>query len=244
VDVHPDICDFAAAMHKKTGVLNLRNYWLQIGGIIALSFSFPALASAQAKSKPPQLHLPHIQGQAGHLNVVNNTVDLDVDENVIVRKKYPPDQYDANGKARKPTIAELTEFKGPDKTLPFYKGEIFDLKNGQVVEVKVYKKKDDSKKSADKPAADAKSADKPDTKDWVFLGTMTGSITSYKSSDKLLTLKVQSATPAAGKHHNVNTNKGKNNKLTLPDTKVTMVVVLSKDQPEKDTPAAKKKNNN
>src|SRR5262249_31117511 len=177
--------------------------------------------AGQKGSKPAVPHLPQIHGHNNgtHLTTTHKEVELTLDESVIVRRKFPPDQYDDKGKLRKPTAAELSEAKGPDKTLPHYKADIFDLKNGQVVEVQLYKKKDDSKsgdknKEADNKAADNKAADKPDTAGWVKAGVLAGTVSGYGGkSTSTLTLRVDSTALAGRNHHT--TNNGKNNKITL-----------------------------
>lgn len=61
-------------------------------------------------------------------------------DEVKVRMRNPPPQFDDKGRARRPTAKELRELKGNDK-LPFYPAEFSDLKSGQVVQVTLQQKK-------------------------------------------------------------------------------------------------------
>ena len=98
-----------------------------------------------------------------HLMVQHKEFELQVDDEVKVRRQDPPIQYDDKGKLRKPTAEELKEFKGPDPKLPGYSAEYADLKNGQVVKVTLSKRKDDSTKKAvtDTSDKDDKDSQKP-----------------------------------------------------------------------------------
>src|SRR5262249_25064417 len=137
---------------------------------------------------------------------------------------------------RKPTSAELRELKGPDTTLPGYKGEIFDLKNGAVVTVQLYKKKDT--KTAETPK-DTKVGDKPDTAGWIKAGTLSGKNFSAGKNTSTLTLQIDTAALTKGGYHSHSNDK--TNKVTIPDTKVTQVMILSKDIPDTDPQPEKKK---
>jgi hypothetical protein len=62
-------------------------------------------------------------------------VDFTADENVKVRIKDPPTEYDDKGNQMKLTKAELKKLKGPDATLPGYTAEFEQVHVGQYVQV-------------------------------------------------------------------------------------------------------------
>jgi hypothetical protein len=80
--------------------------------------------------------------------------DLPVGEDLIVRVAQPPINFDEKGRIRRYTKKELDELKGPDKKLPGYLASIDDLKEGQLVEVHLFRKSGGPKnfKGADVPA--------------------------------------------------------------------------------------------
>ena len=204
-----------------------------------------ALAQGKGVPKPPQVHLPHLQNQGASAKLTQKDVELTLDENVTVRRQFPPTQYDAQGKPRQATQTELRELKGTDPKLPGYKADVADIHPDQFLQVTLYKKKDDKKEGdkakANPPAAakpaDDKNASKPDTEGWVLAGTLSGKVTKYEPSSQKITLRVESVNLNARHHHNVNTGK---NKITMPDHKVTLMMILGKDQPPKEEAAKKK----
>jgi hypothetical protein len=180
----------------------------------------------------------------GHLTGTHQDVELQTDDDLLVRRMYAPDQLDEQGKVRRATAAELSELKGPDRSLPGYKADIYDIKDGKVVQVRLLKKKDDSKSSG---KAEAEADSKPTGSStnwrtikpgWTAAGALTGTVVSYKSSDKKLTLRVDSAS-LAGRNHQ--TNK-KTKKVQLDDVETDMVMIVTKDNPKAaDQPDPKKK---
>jgi hypothetical protein len=66
-------------------------------------------------------------------------------DDVKVRTKNPPVAYDDKGNKKKYTAKELKELKG-DSKLPGYSAEFNDLKQNQVVEVSLVRKKSDKGK--------------------------------------------------------------------------------------------------
>jgi hypothetical protein len=216
--------------------------------VLATALFASSWAAGQGKGKGgqhPNMHA--LQGQSLHEAVLHKEVELQLADNVVVRRKYPPDQRDDNGKLRKPTPAELKELKGPDPKAFGYSADLFDLKNGQQITVTLLKRKDD--KSTAKPAnnndnakpaaADKKNVDNAGN-EWVFAGTLAGTLTATphstkKDSTNKMTLRVDSVTTTQGHHHNV--QQGKNKKITMPDVKVSQIVILSKDLPPKDAAA-------
>jgi hypothetical protein len=67
-------------------------------------------------------------------------VNFLVHDDVKVRFRQPPPQFDDKGKRRKPTAKELQELRGPDKKLPGYTASLEDLKPGQVVSLQLIRR--------------------------------------------------------------------------------------------------------
>jgi hypothetical protein len=229
----------------------LRHHGLQVGMALAAVLFGTAWAAGQHKVLGALQQ--HGRGRGHATNnlqqaIVHKEVELDVADNVVVRRLYAPYQLDDKGKPRKPTPAELKDLKGPDAKAVGYNADLFDLKNGQTIQVSLLKRKDEKApdKNAAKPANDdnvkpaaKKNADKADS-EWVPAGTLTGTLTATphstkKNSNNKMTLRVDSVTTTHG-HHNVHQGK---NKTTLPDVKVSQIVILSKELPAKEGAAAK-----
>jgi len=80
-------------------------------------------------------------------------IELDAPEDVKVRTKLVPVEFDDKGKPRKLTEKERRELKGPDPTLPGYLADFDSLKPDQTVEVYLAKKPPKAKvKEKDKDA--------------------------------------------------------------------------------------------
>jgi hypothetical protein len=77
-----------------------------------------------------------------HLQVGRQDVKVMTTDDVKVRTKNPPVAYDDKGNKKKYTAKELKELKG-DAKLPGYAAEFSDLKQNQVVEVSLVRKKGD-----------------------------------------------------------------------------------------------------
>jgi hypothetical protein len=77
-----------------------------------------------------------------HLQVGKQDVKVMTIDDVKVRTKNPPVAYDDKGNKKKYTAKELKELKG-DSKLPGYSAEFNDLKQNQVVEVSLVRKKND-----------------------------------------------------------------------------------------------------
>jgi hypothetical protein len=77
------------------------------------------------------------QAEAKLFQVVTATqkVEFQAEENVKVRIKDLPEDFDDKGNIRKYTREEQAELKGKDKNLPGYESTIDALKVGQIVEV-------------------------------------------------------------------------------------------------------------
>ena len=77
-------------------------------------------------------------------------------DDVKVRSKNPPEQFDDNGKPKKYTAQELQKLKGPDPRLPGFPAELSQLNGGETVQVTIAKEKQTQKpKSKDKDAKPA-----------------------------------------------------------------------------------------
>jgi hypothetical protein len=225
------------------GVQTLRPY-VKLGYALALVVVWQTWtvlsneARAQTK-KPPTIHLPN-SGNTAHTTVNHKDIEFEVSDDLKVRRKFAPLQYDDKGKPRKPTATELSQMKGSDPKQPGYSADVYDLKPGQVVQLTLWKQKDDSK-PADKnkaatPAknADAKGNEKDAKPGWVPAGTLTGTLKSYQGSKKKLTVTIDTTT-LSGRHQHTNTNnKGK---ITMPDVQVTFVMIMSQDVQNKEAAA-------
>jgi hypothetical protein len=97
-----------------------------------------------------QLQADMQQRQANAGKKVTKDVDLQADENLVVRVAEPPTEYDDKGNPKKHTKKELEALKGPDKSLPGYKAEPDQLRKGQTVKVYPAKQKQTKTKSAAK----------------------------------------------------------------------------------------------
>jgi hypothetical protein len=71
----------------------------------------------------------------------SQTVDFMADDNMKVRIKDAPTEYDDKGNPKKHTKAELKELKGPDPSLPGYTAEFEQVKVGQLIQVYLPKPK-------------------------------------------------------------------------------------------------------
>ncbi len=78
-----------------------------------------------------------------HLQVGKQDVKVMTIDDVKIRTKNPPVAYDDKGNKKKYTAKELKELKGDDPRLPGYTAEFNDLKQNQVVEVSLVRKKSD-----------------------------------------------------------------------------------------------------
>ena len=78
-----------------------------------------------------------------HLQVGKQDVKVMTIDDVKIRTKNPPVAYDDKGNKKKYSAKELKELKGDDPKLPGYTAEFNDLKQNQVVEVSLVRKKSD-----------------------------------------------------------------------------------------------------
>ena len=92
-----------------------------------------------------------INSQSSRVKQEHKDVTLTLGEDLNVRLKSPPVEYDENNKRKKHTAEELKELKGPGNEWG-YTGDLSQLQSGQSIKVYVGRKKID--KSKDKVATD------------------------------------------------------------------------------------------
>jgi hypothetical protein len=99
---------------------------------------------AQANSPQALLNARNAlaQAQAGlySMQSVQKDYELQAAEDIKVRAANPPAQFDDKGRIKRYTAKELKELKGTDK-LPGYPAEFSDLRQDQIVQVTLIKKK-------------------------------------------------------------------------------------------------------
>lgn len=99
----------------------------------------PMQTMGQLQNAMIQFQVQLARAEANMFQVINATqkVDFQVEENVKVRTKELPEQFDEKGNIKKYTAAELAALKGKDKYLPGYESALESLKPGQIVQVKL-----------------------------------------------------------------------------------------------------------
>jgi hypothetical protein len=107
------------------------------------------MMQAMAKAGP--------NGQPFKINVTSKDFELDMLDNVAVRKTFLGTEYDDMGNPKQYTKAQLAELKGKDTTKPGYTAKFEDVQPGQ--EVVVFLGKPSSKKSASASALEPKKVD-------------------------------------------------------------------------------------
>jgi hypothetical protein len=110
-------------------------------------------------------------GQRIRAAVTHQELEIRVADDVVVRFKKVPRQFDDKGKPVTPNHEQLQALKGDPKQ-PGYAADYGDLKAGQIVQIRLGKKKMPKDAKADQ--ADA--AKKPDKPTWTFLGEITGRV--------------------------------------------------------------------
>lgn len=83
---------------------------------------------------------------------VSKDIQFQAAEDMKVRLKKPPADFDDKGNIKKYTAAELKELKGPNPSLPGYQADLPDLKVGQTVQVSLGRHKTAPKTGTTKPA--------------------------------------------------------------------------------------------
>ncbi len=104
-----------------------------------------ALATAQKAMRSARTKQDRIaaigQLQAAAKDLYVNDVELTATDDVVVRVAQPPANFDEKGKIKKYTKKELRELKG-DPKLPGYQGEFSNLRQNQIVQISLVKRKE------------------------------------------------------------------------------------------------------
>jgi hypothetical protein len=97
----------------------------------------PVALMQQLQNAMVNFEVQQARAEANLFQVVTATqkVEFQAEENVKVRIKDLPQDFDDKGNIKKYTREELAELKGKDKNLPGYESSIDALKVGQVVQV-------------------------------------------------------------------------------------------------------------
>jgi len=175
-----------------------------------------------------------------------SNLEIQAAEEVVVRVKHAPRQFDEKGKPISPTAAQLKELRG-DPKLPGYNADFSDLKNGQVVTIYLGRRKQ-VKESNTTDKEKAKSTEKTH---WTPIGQLTGRLVKVegpnaadgkgkaKKNDELardatakLTIEIDSVALArAGQRA-----PGSAGKATLgQDVSATMVMIVVDSGADKDS---------
>jgi hypothetical protein len=91
-----------------------------------------------------QVQLLREQANMMQVKKESHNVDIEAGDEVQVRLKDPPVQFDEKGNVKKYTAKELKELKG-DSKLPGYPGDFDSLKTDQIVQIKLAKMKETPK---------------------------------------------------------------------------------------------------
>jgi hypothetical protein len=81
------------------------------------------------------------QAQATLYTMQWQDIELNTQDDMIVRMANPRPSFDDKGRLKKLTRAELKELKGDDPKLPGYKAEFSDIQTDQIVQVTLVRKK-------------------------------------------------------------------------------------------------------
>jgi hypothetical protein len=101
-----------------------------------------------------QQQMAQAEAQIYQVATVQKDVEWQATDDAKVRRREPPPQFDDKGRVKRYTKKELKELKGDDK-LPGYPAEFSDIKQDQIVEVTLVRKKD----AARTPVKKGKDAD-------------------------------------------------------------------------------------
>jgi hypothetical protein len=88
-----------------------------------------------------QQQMAQAEAQIYQLATVQKDVEWQANDDAKVRRVNPPPQFDDKGRIKPYTRKELKELKGDDK-LPGYPAEFSDIKQDQIVDVTLVRKKD------------------------------------------------------------------------------------------------------
>ncbi len=124
----------------------------------------PMQTMQQLQNAMVQFQVQLARAEANMFQVINATqkVDFQVEENVKVRVKELPEQFDEKGNIKRYSAAELAVLKGKDKHLPGYESALENLKPSQIVQVKLspHKKTRPASASSDTGGEKSKDAEK------------------------------------------------------------------------------------
>ena len=101
-----------------------------------------------------QVQLAQAQAQMVQVKTEKHNVDIEASDDVKVRRKDPPVEFDDKGNPKKYTPKELKELKGPDPKLPGYTGDFDSIQQDEMVHVTLSKKKEAPKKPGKDKDAD------------------------------------------------------------------------------------------
>jgi hypothetical protein len=111
-----------------------------------------------------QFQVQAARAEANLFQVIPATqkVEFQAEENVKVRKKHLPEEFDEKGNIKHYTAAELVKLKGKDSELPGYESSAEDLKVGQVVQVtlRVHRKSAETHPASSSASSSSSAADK------------------------------------------------------------------------------------
>lgn len=116
---------------------------LNPGALNSIAQAQNRLAQARTPQALIQAQQSLAQAQAGLYTMTNVQKDYELQalDTVSVRMRHPPVQFDDKGRIKRYTKKELKELKGDDKG-PGFPASFADLKQGQIVQVTLVKKKD------------------------------------------------------------------------------------------------------
>jgi hypothetical protein len=153
---------------------------------------------------------------------VNATLDIQIGDDVVVRKSNPPTLHDDTGKLLNLTAVEITQLKGADPLSRGYPAEFADLQIGQTLKFFVATKDANGPSSDQVPSKRGQS--RPDE--------LTGTLTRVNRSFRKLTVRFQSLAVPGSARQQQSMSKTALEGL-LAERKVTMILLLSRE------PAAK-----
>jgi hypothetical protein len=123
------------------------------------------LASADAAKHIVVVKFPYRKG--------TRDIEFHAVDEVKIRSKNPPLEFDEKGRPRKYSYRELKELKGPDTKLPGYQADFETLKPGQDVQLTLARRKPiktaQARKSDDEYAEKDKIGPKPSDKPEVMM---------------------------------------------------------------------------
>jgi len=151
---------------KKTVRLQLTVPYLKLN-TGALQNYINAQTRMSYASNPQQMiqyqqQMMQAEAQIYQLATTTKDVEWQATDEVKVRMMNPPAQFDDKGRIKKYTRKELKELKGEDTKSPGYPGEFSDIKQDQIVQVTIVKKKDAPRTPGKRKGKDADAELLPD----------------------------------------------------------------------------------